>query len=127
MPSRGFLAACGAEGDAEIGSMLKLGWTTLETREDALRLARELVEQRLAACVQVDGPLVSIYHWEGRLQESEEHRLVIKFLPEAAVAVEAWVLNHHPYQNPEWLVIEADTVAEKYLSWARANCTSAPF
>lgn len=104
-----------------------VAWTTTASREDAHRLARGAVEQRLAACAQVDGPIVSHYHWEGKLEESEEFRIWFKCLPINAAALGAWVHHHHPYETPQWIVVSAEAVGEKYLSWSIANSTSAPF
>jgi len=106
--------------------MLLIGFTTVSSREDASRLARGLVEARLVACAQIEGPIISHYIWENRPETSEEFRLVLKFVPARAIAVETWVLTHHPYGTPEWVVVRAEYVAEKYLSWARANCSDAP-
>jgi periplasmic divalent cation tolerance protein len=106
--------------------MLLVGWTTVGNREDADRLSRGLVESRLAACVQIDGPVASHYIWQGQVETSEEFRLTVKFIPARATAVETWILQHHSYDTPEWVVVQAEYVAEKYLSWARSNCTSAP-
>ena len=103
-----------------------IGWTTGETREQAESLAKGLVEARLAACVQIEGPITSHYRWDGHLQQAQEHRLTVKFLPGRQLEIEAWVLNRHPYEIPEWLVVRAEHVAEKYLSWAHANSTSTP-
>jgi periplasmic divalent cation tolerance protein len=106
--------------------MLLVGWTTVGNREDAGRLARGLVETGLAACVQIDGPITSHYVWQGQVETAEEFRLTAKFIPARASAVETWLKAQHPYDTPEWIVVRAEYVAEKYLSWARANCTSAP-
>ena len=106
--------------------MLLVGWSTVGNREDASRLARALVESRLAVCVQIDGPLTSHYVWENRAETAEEYRLTIKFIPAHAAALETWLFKHHPYDTPEWIVVRAEHVAEKYLSWARTNCTSSP-
>jgi periplasmic divalent cation tolerance protein len=106
--------------------MLLVGWTTVSTRESAEMLAQGLVEGRLAACVQIEGPITSLYQWQGRTERTEEFRLCVKFTPARATAVEAWLLTHHPYDTPEWVVVRAEHVGEKYLSWARANSTSAP-
>lgn len=103
-----------------------IGWTTVETREQAETLARGLVEARLAACVQIDGPILSVYRWQNRVETAPEHRLAIKFLANRQVELEAWLLHRHPYETPEWIVVRADRVSEKYLSWAHANSTSAP-
>ena len=106
--------------------MLLVGWTTVGNREDAGRLARGLVENRLAACVQIDGPIASHYFWGNRAETAEEYRLTIKFIPARAAELETWLLTHHPYATPEWIFVRAEHVAEKYLSWARTNCTSSP-
>ena len=103
-----------------------IGWTTVETREQAESLAKGLVEARLAACVQIDGPIQSIYRWQNQVERAAEFRLTVKFLSHRHLELETWLLSRHPYQNPEWLVIRADHVAEKYLSWAQANSTPPP-
>ena len=106
---------------------MHLAWTTVATPEDAARLARDAVEARLAACVQVEGPVTSHYRWNGRIESAQEFRLVFKFLPEQADDLEAWIGTHHPYHTPEWIVVRAEHVAEKYLSWARSTSTPGPF
>lgn len=103
-----------------------LAWTTVATRADADRLAAAAVERGLAACVQVDGPVVSHYRWEGKTLRDEEFRLCFKLLPAHAAALEAHVLAHHPYDTPEWLVVRAERVGEKYLSWAEAGSSTRP-
>jgi periplasmic divalent cation tolerance protein len=104
-----------------------VAWTTTAKRADADRLARGAVEARLAACAQVDGPVTSYYHWEGRLESAEEFRVWFKYLPANASALNGWVHNHHPFATPQWIEVSAENVGEKYLSWAMANSTSAPF
>ena len=104
-----------------------VAWTTTARRADADRLARGAVEHRHAMCAQVDGPVTSYYHWKGRLEQAEEFRVWFKYLPGNASALSAWVHAHHPYATPEWIEVSAENVGEKYLSWAMANSTSAPF
>lgn len=106
--------------------MLLIGWTTVASKDDATRLARGLIDAQLAACVQVDSPIASHYIWENRTETAQEFRLTVKFLPSRAAAMETWLFAHHPYATPEWVVVRAEHVAEKYLSWARANCSDAP-
>jgi len=95
--------------------------TTTDTRPRADEIARALVERRLAACVQVEGPVTSHYLWAGVQDKAEEYRLTFKVLPEQITALETWVQARHPYEVPEWVVVKVEHVAEKYLSWARAN------
>ncbi len=104
-----------------------VAWTTTSQRADADRLARGAVEGRMAACAQVDGPVTSHYHWNGKLEQSEEFRVWFKYLPDNASALRAWVQHHHPHETPQWIEVSAESVGEKYLSWAIANSTSRPF
>lgn len=101
--------------------MLILGWTTVTTREQAEILAQGLVESRLAACVQIDGPVISHYLWNGKRERSEEFRLWVKFIAGRQIDVEKWLLSRHPHETPEWITVRAENVSEKYLSWAKAN------
>jgi periplasmic divalent cation tolerance protein len=103
-----------------------IAWTTVATRADAERLAGETIALGLAACVQIDGPVVSHYRWQGRVERTEEFRLCFKCLLAQLPALEKQVLATHPYDTPEWLVVRADRVGEKYLSWAEANSTTPP-
>ncbi len=101
-------------------------WTTVGIRADADRLAADVVDRSLAACVQIEGPVLSFYRWQGALERSEEFRLCFKCLPENTPALEQYVMSVHPYDTPEWVVVAAAHVGEKYLSWARANSTTPP-
>ena len=108
-------------------SAMFIAWTTVATRAEAERLARDAVARGLAACVQIDGPIVSHFSWQGRAARSEEFRLFFKCCPGQLAALETQVLASHPYDTPEWLVVRAEYVGEKYLSWAEANATFPPF
>jgi periplasmic divalent cation tolerance protein len=103
-----------------------LAWTTVEKRADAGRLAAAAIAQNLAVCVQIDGPITSHYRWKGRDEKAEEFRLCFKVLENHAAALERHVLAHHPYEVPEWLVVRAERVGEKYLSWATTNSSTPP-
>lgn len=94
--------------------------TTLPTQAAADTLAAEAVAARLAVCAQVGGPVTSHYVWDGSQEKSEEFLLTFKLLPDQLASLEAWIHARHPYQVPEWIVIKAEHVGEKYLSWARA-------
>ncbi|GAB5561724.1 MAG: divalent-cation tolerance protein CutA [Synoicihabitans sp.] len=103
---------------------MKIGWTTIGTLAAAKVLARGLIENRFAACVQIDGPITSVYRWDDETSSEEEYRLTVKFLPENSTAVEGHLAAAHPYDTPEWIVVDAEYVSEKYLSWAKANSSS---
>jgi len=106
--------------------MILLAWTTVSTRTDADRIAAGAVESNVALCVQIDGPVISHYRWQGRLEQKSEFRLMFKCLPERRLQLETCVHALHPYSIPEWFVVEADYVSEKYLSWARTDAHSLP-
>ena len=103
-----------------------VAWTTTANRADADRLAAAALERRLAVCVQVEGPVISTYRWQGKIERSEEFRLTFKCLPAQLVELEAYVLGAHPYSTPEWLAVRAEHVGEKYLSWAEGTVHSPP-
>ena len=101
--------------------------TTVATRLDAEHLASAVIEQNLAVCAEVEGPIHSHYVWQGRKTAAEEWRLTFKCLREHADALSAYVHSVHPYETPQWVVVEAMHVGEKYLSWARAPRSSVNF
>ena len=103
-----------------------IAWTTVGTLADADKLAADVVEVGLAACVQIDGPVVSHFRWEGKHERVEEFRLCFKVVPDQLAALRRTVLNAHPYDTPEWVVVRAEDVGEKYLSWAKATVHSPP-
>ncbi|TVR46003.1 MAG: divalent-cation tolerance protein CutA [Puniceicoccaceae bacterium] len=96
-----------------------VGWTTLETAEQARRLGREAVEAGLAACAQIDGPLEVFYPWQGRVENGSEFRLTFKFTEASLTALGEWLHRQHPYDTPQWVVVRAAAAGEKYLRWAR--------
>jgi periplasmic divalent cation tolerance protein len=94
--------------------------TTVGSRADAQRLARELVQRRLAACVQVEDGLVAFYHWKGELCEDAELRLVIKTVPGCEAALQAFFREHHPYELPQFTALRM-RASDAYAQWVRAE------
>jgi periplasmic divalent cation tolerance protein len=94
--------------------------TTTANREEARALARGLVQNRLAACVQ-RLPMASVYEWDGAIDEAEETLLLIKTTVASYDAVEAWILAHHAYQVPEILMLPAARGSAAYLEWLDQN------
>ena len=92
--------------------------TTLPSEEQARELARSLVEQRLAACGQVLGPIHSVYWWQGTLTEDTEWLLILKTTPERGATIESAIREQHPYEVPEILATPA-TASEAYEEWVR--------
>lgn len=91
--------------------------TTTATEEEAESLANGLVESRLAGCVQIMSKITSVYAWEGKIEKSDEYLLLIKTLPEKYEAVENHILDHHSYDIPEIVAIDAEKVSAGYLKW----------
>lgn len=100
---------------------LLIGWTTVSNMNEAKTLAEGAIERNLAACVQIDGPINSTYHWEGQAHTSQEFRLTFKFLDQRARELEDWLLDAHPYEIPQWVAVGAERVAYDYLEWAKAT------
>ena len=95
--------------------------TTFPADQDPTPLATALVEERLAACVNVLPPMRSIYRWEGKVEDAAEHQLVIKTRGERVEAVKSRLATLHPYEVPEMLVISVAGGAEAYLAWIQAS------
>jgi len=99
--------------------------TTFEKREDAERLARALIEQRHAACVQVLGPMTSIYRWNGKVETAEEVLCLIKTRRALFPQVEETVTKLHPYEVPELIALPVEAGSASYLSWITSETASA--
>lgn len=91
--------------------------TTCSSREEAQRIARRLVEARLAACVQVSAPIQSVYHWQGAVEESEETMLVIKSSRPLWERLRAEIARLHSYSTPEVVALPIIDGAPDYLAW----------
>jgi periplasmic divalent cation tolerance protein len=92
--------------------------TTVASREDAERLARALLDRRLAACVQVDDGVQSHYRWKGESCVDTEVRLTIKSLPERLAALQDFMAEQHPYEVPQ-LLWQAMAASPAYAEWVR--------
>lgn len=90
---------------------------TVDTKEKAERLANLLVEQKLAACVQVSGPVASIYHWEGKIERATEWMCFIKSRRELYKELENTIRSHHSYEIPEILAFPVLMGYEAYFQW----------
>ena len=93
--------------------------TTLAAEADAAALARTLVADRLAACVNVLPAMTSFYRWKGRLEEEREQQLVIKTAADRVPALAARLQELHPYEVPELLVLRVSDGSDAYLAWIR--------
>ena len=91
--------------------------TTTDKEEEAASLARMLVERRLAACVQIVGPVMSVYHWQGRVEETREWQCLIKTRKDLFAAVAAAIKAVHSYETPEIIAIPIVAGDPEYLAW----------
>ena len=99
--------------------------TTAQQRADAQRISRILVEQRLAACVQISGPIASTYRWQGKIETSEEWQCTIKTRRDLYDRVEAAIRAIHPYDVPEILALPILAGCADYLRWLETEVTAA--
>lgn len=91
--------------------------TTTATRADAERIAAALVEGRLAACVQIGGPITSSYRWQGAIETAEEWQCAVKTTRAAYARVERAIRELHPYEEPEIIAVPIVAGSSGYLAW----------
>jgi len=95
--------------------------TAAGSREDAEKIARRLVDERLAACVQISGPVSSRYHWKGSIETSEEWVCTAKTRRDLYRRVEEAILQLHPYETPEITATEITAGSRAFLAWIAAE------
>jgi periplasmic divalent cation tolerance protein len=98
-----------------------MAMTTTDAREDAERLARELVEAELAACVQVLGPISSTYRGRGAVETAEEWLCLIKTTAARFGALADHVKANHSYETPELTAVPISHGSADYLAWVGAG------
>ncbi len=91
--------------------------TAIEKRADAEKIANALVEKRLAACVQIVGPIVSTYWWKGNIERKEEWLCIIKSKKELYDVLEKAITEIHPYETPEIFALSVVAGSNDYLKW----------
>jgi len=97
--------------------------TNVPDRAVATTLARALLDGRLAACVNIGGPVESIYHWRGGIETATEIPVAIRTQSALYSNVEAAIRKLHPYDTPEILAIPVAAGDERYLDWLSAETT----
>ena len=98
--------------------------TTVAAVEQAETIAKALIEQRLAACVQISAPITSVYRWEGRVETSSEHKLTAKTTAGAYEQLERIIRQLHPYDTPEILAVPIVAGHTPYLAWMEMEVAS---
>ena len=95
--------------------------TTADSEDEAERIAAALVERRLAACVQIIGPIRSTYRWQGGVEQAEEWRCEAKTAAGLYPRVEAAIRDLHSYDEPEVIALPILAGAPGYLAWIDEN------
>lgn len=99
-------------------------FSTCASAEDAARIARHLVDARVAACVTILPGARSVYRWEGRIEDTAEHVLLIKSSRAVFPALRAAIERVHPYQVPEIIALPVVDGAANYLAWLAAETSA---
>jgi len=100
--------------------------TTTDSRATARRIARALVDRRLAACVQIVGPIESTYRWQDRVETAREWLCLIKTTRARLREVIATLEVLHPYDTPEIVALPIDAGSRRYLDWLAASVRPPP-
>jgi periplasmic divalent cation tolerance protein len=99
--------------------------TTTETKEQAEIIAGLLADKKLAACVQILGPITSIYRWKGKVETTEEWLCLIKTRDNLYSKVEVAIKKLHSYETPEIIAIPIVKGSPDYLNWLKAEIKEA--
>jgi len=97
---------------------------TCPDKDTAKKLARQLVEKKLAACVNILPGITSMYEWEGQIESVQEHLLLIKSVQDNYRAIEAHLFKSHPYEIPEIIAVPIEHGLPEYLDWIDACISS---
>jgi periplasmic divalent cation tolerance protein len=92
--------------------------TTIARKDEAEQLAGELIERRLAACVQIVGPITSVYRWQGSVEHSQEWMCRIKTPRELYDRLAAAIRELHSYETPEIIALAVVAADADYSAWA---------
>lgn len=98
--------------------------TAIGSKDGAEKLARQLVERRVAACVNVVGPIRSVYRWKEKIEHEEEYLLLIKTTTGHAAKLETIFKELHPYELPERVEVAIEGGSEEYLAWLAAEVSA---
>ncbi len=100
--------------------MYSIVLATVPSKEVGVQLARELVDRKMAACVNIL-PATSVYRWEGKVREDEEHLMVIKTRRTFVDDIRDLFDEQHPYDLPEVIALEVEDGSADYLNWIKGE------
>ena len=92
---------------------------TVGSIKEGKKIARVLVESSLAACVNIISNVFSVYKWKGKVEEDDEHILLIKTTEEKSQLIISKISEIHSYENPECIALKIENGSEKYLNWIK--------
>jgi periplasmic divalent cation tolerance protein len=101
-------------------------FVTAADEENAVRIGRALVAERLAACANLIGPIRSIYRWQDAIEDEREHLLLIKTRAGLFSAVQTRIKELHPYQVPEIIAVDIEKGSAQYLEWLSQSTLALP-
>jgi periplasmic divalent cation tolerance protein len=96
--------------------------TTVAKKADALKLAKKLVDKRMAACVNIIKLEKSVYRWKGKVEMAGEYLLLIKSTAQKHSKIEEFIKKNHPYTLPEIVILDTSGASKEYLKWVRGCC-----
>ena len=100
--------------------IIMVGWTTVTSQKDAQNMVHSLLESKLIACGEIEGPFSTIYRWNEKIVEDDEWRVCLKFPKSLKTKIKKRVSKIHPYELPQWICWEVET-SEEYKTWVCTN------
>jgi len=96
--------------------------TTTSTLEESKTIASILIENKIAACVNIIGPVRSLYSWKGNVEDDEEYKLFIKSFENNWQSLSSTIKKHHSYDVPEISMVYIENLNPDYLDWMKQVC-----
>ena len=100
--------------------------STCPDQQSADQLANAIIEDGVAACVSIIPAIRSLYRWQGKVESSQEHLLLIKTRKSHYNSLQQLICNKHPYELPEIIAVPIEAGLEQYLSWIDNNLSKQP-
>lgn len=101
-------------------NQFKLCLTTVADKPAAYQLSQELLQQKLVACVNISSQMTSLYHWKNEIIEEHEYLLMMKTTSDKLDELQQLVLQKHPYEVPEFIIINIEDGSLDYFNWVNS-------
>ncbi len=102
----------------------KLCLTTINDEKKAKEIAKQLLQEKLVACVNISSSILSMYHWNDELVEEKEYLMMMKTLSDKTNQLQQFLLTIHPYDVPEFICLAVNDGNEHYLNWIKTSLQS---